>query len=119
MMDVRRLLVGEGSETIAVTLDDLAREGARKMIATALEPRSATTSSAPPTARRRGYRLALCNGPARERSCGRTARCRSAPMVNDKRVDEADSAEVQLQDLAFDQYAASPLHITTVIARTF
>ena len=36
MVDVRRLAVGEGSE-IAVSLDELAREGARRMIATALE----------------------------------------------------------------------------------
>jgi len=36
MEDVRRLTVGEGNE-IAVGLDDLAREGARRMIAMALE----------------------------------------------------------------------------------
>ena len=37
MEDVRRLPVGEGSEEIAVTLDEPAREGARRMIAAALE----------------------------------------------------------------------------------
>ena len=36
MQDVRRLPVGESNE-IAVTLDDLAREGARRMIAAALK----------------------------------------------------------------------------------
>ena len=36
MADVRRLPVGEDNE-VAVTLDDLAREGARRMIAAALE----------------------------------------------------------------------------------
>jgi hypothetical protein len=36
MADVRRLPSGRSNE-IAVTLDDLAREGARRMIATALE----------------------------------------------------------------------------------
>lgn len=35
-VDFRRLPVGEDDET-RVTLDDLAREGARRMIATALE----------------------------------------------------------------------------------
>ncbi len=35
MEDVRRLPVGEDNE-IAVTLDDLARDGARRMIAAAL-----------------------------------------------------------------------------------
>ncbi len=37
MVDVRRLPVGEDDEAIKVTLDELAREGARRMIATALE----------------------------------------------------------------------------------
>ncbi len=37
MDDVRMLPVGESSEEIKVTLDDLAREGARRMIAAALE----------------------------------------------------------------------------------
>ena len=37
MADVRRLPVGEDSNEIAVRLDDLAREGARRMIATALK----------------------------------------------------------------------------------
>jgi hypothetical protein len=36
MHDVRRLPVGEGNEA-AVTLDELAREGARRRIAMALE----------------------------------------------------------------------------------
>jgi hypothetical protein len=43
MVDVRRLPVGEENE-ITVTLDDLAREGARRMIAAALTPRPASTS---------------------------------------------------------------------------
>src|SRR3954449_9600602 len=37
MEDVRRLPVGEVNEGNAVTLDELARDGARRMIATALE----------------------------------------------------------------------------------
>src|SRR3954447_10098524 len=37
MDDVRRLPVGEGSDGIAVTLDELACEGARRMIAAALK----------------------------------------------------------------------------------
>jgi len=36
MEDVRRIHVGEEDE-VALTLDDLAREGARRMIAAALE----------------------------------------------------------------------------------
>ena len=37
MSDVRTLPVGEDNEEIKVTLDELAREGARRMIAAALE----------------------------------------------------------------------------------
>src|SRR5450759_5590980 len=37
MSDVRRLPVGEGNEEIRLALDELAREGARRMIAAALE----------------------------------------------------------------------------------
>jgi putative transposase len=36
MADVRRLPVGEGNEEITLALDELAREGARRMIAAAL-----------------------------------------------------------------------------------
>ena len=37
MVDVRRLPVGEGNEEVRVALDEFAREGARRMIALALE----------------------------------------------------------------------------------
>ena len=37
MVDVRRLPVGGGDEEVRVSLDELAREGARRMIALALE----------------------------------------------------------------------------------
>jgi putative transposase len=36
MVDVRTLPIPESSEELAITLDDLAREGARRMIAAAL-----------------------------------------------------------------------------------
>jgi hypothetical protein len=46
MVDVRMLPAGEDNEAITVTLDELAREGARGTIAMALEAeRSLTTSS--------------------------------------------------------------------------
>jgi hypothetical protein len=37
MADVRRLPVGEETEEITLALDELAREGARRMIAAALK----------------------------------------------------------------------------------
>src|SRR4051812_49526418 len=68
MEDVRRLPVGEGSEEIAVTLDDLAREGARRMIAAAL--RAEADDYVERFADERGEdgkRLVVRNGRARER----------------------------------------------------
>jgi hypothetical protein len=67
MEDVRRLLVGEVDEG-RVTLDELAREGARRMIATALEAEVAATSSGSlRTATRTASGWWFRNGRARER----------------------------------------------------
>ena len=46
MTHVRTLPVGEDSEEITVSLDELAREGARRMIAAAFVLRLTSTSSA-------------------------------------------------------------------------
>src|SRR3954451_16447684 len=91
MVDVRRLSVGEGSEIAAVTLDDLAREGARRMIATALEAEVADYIERFAEGRDEdGQRLVVRNGRARERGLtggSGTVKVR-APRVNDKRVDD-------------------------------
>jgi putative transposase len=68
MEDVRRLPVGEEIEGIAVTLDELAREGARRMIATALEAEVAEYVERFADERDEGgKRLVVRNGRARER----------------------------------------------------
>jgi putative transposase len=92
MVDVRRLPVGESNETITVTLDDLAREGARRMIATALEAEVADYVERFADERDEGgKRLVVRNGRARERTLtvGSGTMPIRAPRVNDKRVDEA------------------------------
>lgn len=91
MVDVRRLPVGEDNET-AVTLDDLAREGARRMIAAALEAEVGQYVSAFAVRfDEDGKRLVVRNGRARERklTVGSGTVPIRAPRVNDKRVDEA------------------------------
>jgi putative transposase len=91
MEDVRRLPVGEDSEG-RVTLDDLAREGARRMIATALEAEVADYIERFADDRDGdGKRLVVRNGQARERklTVGSGTVPIRAPRVNDKRVDEA------------------------------
>src|SRR5688500_15092008 len=90
MADVRRLPVGEETE-IAVTLDELAREGARRMIATALEAEVADYVERFAEERDEdGKRLVVRNGRARERrvTVGSGTVPVRAPRVNDKRVDE-------------------------------
>jgi putative transposase len=91
MADVRRLPVGEDNDEIQVTLDDLAREGARRMIATALEAEVAEyVASFIDDVDEHGKRLVVRNGRARERklTIGSGTVPIRAPRVNDKRVDE-------------------------------
>ena len=95
MQDVRRLPV-EGNDEVAVTLDELAREGARRMIAAALEAEVEQYVAAfVEEIDEDGKRLVVRNGHARERGltvgAGTMRLC--APRVNDKRVDEAGKRE--------------------------
>ena len=67
MSDVRRLPVGEDDED-RITLDDLAREGARRMIAAALEAEVGEyVCSFTEEVGEDGKRLVVRNGHARER----------------------------------------------------
>jgi transposase-like protein len=90
MSDVRRLPVGEDVEG-QVTLDDLAREGARRMIAAALEAEvEQYVGALVDEVDEAGRRLVVRNGRARERrvTVGSGTVSISAPRVNDKRIDE-------------------------------
>jgi len=91
MHDVRRLPVGEGNEEITIALDELAREGARRMIAAALRAEADEyverfSDEVDEDAHRRVVR----NGRAKERkvTVGSGTIPIRAPRVNDKRVDE-------------------------------
>jgi len=90
MGDVRRI-DGDHVEQEAVTLDDLNREGARRMIATALEAEVEEYVAAFTEERGEdGKRLVVRNGRVRERrlTVGSGTVGIRAPRVNDKRVDE-------------------------------
>jgi transposase-like protein len=90
MGDVRRIN-GECAEQGAVTLDDLAREGARRMIVAALEAEvEEYVASFTEELDEDGKRLVVRNGRARERrlTVGSGTVGVRAPRVNDKRVDE-------------------------------
>jgi hypothetical protein len=68
MEDVRRLPVGEDDNQIAISLDELAREGARRMIATALKAEADEyVASFVEELDEHGKRLVVRNGLAKER----------------------------------------------------
>ena len=90
MQDVRTLPVGEHDE-VTVTLDKLAREGARRMIAAALDAEvEQYVGSFVDEIDEDGKRLVVRNGRARERklTVGSGTLAIKAPRVNDKRVDD-------------------------------
>src|SRR3954454_12982059 len=90
MVDVRRLPVGEEAEG-RITLDDLAREGARRMIAAALEAEvDEYVASFVDEHHEDGKRLVGRTGRAKERkvTVGSGPLPIRAPRVNDRRVDE-------------------------------
>jgi len=81
----------EGTGEVAATLDELAREGARRMIAAALEVEvQQYVASFVEEIDEDGRRLVVRNGRARERklTVGSGTVPIRAPRVNDKRVDE-------------------------------
>src|SRR4051812_571061 len=95
MDDVRRLPGGEDENEIAVTLDELAREGARRLIAAALKAEADDYVERFADARGEdGKRLVVRNGRARERrvTVGSGTVAVQAPRVNDRRVDEHSGA---------------------------
>ncbi len=90
MTDVRTLPVGEDNE-MTVTLDQLAREGARRMIAAALRVEADEyVEGFGDELDDGGHRLVVRNGRARERkvTIGSGTIALRAPRVNDKRSDE-------------------------------
>ena len=107
MEDVRRIPVGEENE-VAVTLDDLAREGARRMIAMALEAEvDDYVATFAGEVGEDGRRRVVRNGRARERRVtvgSGTVRLR-APRVNDRRVDEQTGERQKFSSRILPAYA--------------
>jgi len=117
MEDVRRLPVGEGNE-IAVTLDDLAREGARRMIAAALGAEADEyVASLIDEVGEDGKRLVVRNGRAGERllTIGSGTVALRAPRVNDKRVDEESGERERFSSKILPAYARRSPKINDVL----
>jgi len=117
MEDVRRLPVGEDTEEITLALDELAREGARRMIAAALraeadeyvERFSGETDDG-------GRRVVVRNGRARERrvTVGSGTIAVRAPRVNDKRVGE-EGERLKFSSRILPAYARRSPKVSEVI----
>ncbi len=117
MQDVRRLPI-EGNEEVAVTLDELAREGARRMIAAALEVEvEQYVASFTEEVDEAGKRLVVRNGRAKERGLtvgSGTMRLR-APRVNDKRVDPDSGERKKFSSRILPAYARRSPKVTDVL----
>jgi transposase-like protein len=116
MVDVRRLPV-EGVDEVAATLDELAREGARQMIAAALEAEvQQYVASFVEEIDEDGRRLVVRNGRARERklTVGSGTVAIQAPRVNDKRVDEAGERQ-KFSSRILPAYARRSPKVTDVL----
>jgi len=91
MTNVRTLPVDGGNEEITAALDELAREGARRMIAAALRAEADEyVESFSDELCDDGHRLVVRNGRARQRkvTIGSGTIPVRAPRINDKRIDE-------------------------------
>jgi putative transposase len=117
MGDVRRIDRGRG-EQAAVTLDDLAREGARRMIAAALETEvDQYVGSSVDELGEDGRRLVVRNGHGRERrvTVGSGTVAIRAPRVNDKRVDEQTGERERFSSRILPAYARRSPKVSEVL----
>jgi putative transposase len=118
MENVRTLPVGEQMQGIAATLDDLAREGARRMIAAALEAEvSDYVDQFAEDRDEEGKRLVVRNGRAKERGLtlgSGTVRIK-APRVNDRRIDEETGERERFGSQILPRYARRSPKVTEVL----
>ena len=117
MSDVRRLSAGEDNKG-RVTLDDLAREGARRMIAAALEAEvDEYVGAFVDEVDEDGKRVVVRNGRARERrvTVGSGTVPIRAPRVNDKRVDEETGERKRFSSKILPAYARRSPKVTEVL----
>jgi putative transposase len=118
MVDVRILPLSESSEEITLMLDDLAREGARRMIAAALRAEADEyLARFAEEIDEDGHRLVVGNGRARERkvTVGSGTVPIRAPRVNDKRVDEETGERQRFSSKILPAYARRSPKVTEVL----
>ena len=117
MGDVRRI-DRDGDEPVTATLDDLAREGARRMIAAALEAEvDEYVGGFLEEVDEDGRRLVVRNGRGRERrlTVGSATVPIKAPRANDKRVDEQTGERERFSSRILPAYARRSPKVTDVL----
>ncbi len=121
MTNVRTLPVGEDNEEITLALDELAREGARRMIAAALRAEADEyVARYEEEVDEDGHRLVVRNGRARERkvTIGAGTIPVRAPRVNDKRVEEETGERKRFSSRILPAYARRSPKVGEVIPMT-
>jgi putative transposase len=118
MTNVRTLPVGEGNEEITIALDELAREGARRMIVAALRAEADEYVERLGDERDEdGHRVVVRNGRAQERrvTIGAGTIPVRAPRVNDKRVDDETGERKRFSSRILPAYARRSPKVGEVI----
>ena len=114
-----KIVVDEaGCEDLAPDLDEIVREGARRMLAAALEAEAAGYIAALAGERdERGRRLVVRNGHARSRQVTTVAGAVevTAPRVDDRRVDEATGQRARFRSQILPPWCRKSPKITEVL----
>jgi transposase-like protein len=114
-----RVLVDEAADAeLSATLDELVAEGARRMLAAALEAEvDAYVSALADDRDDRGHRLVVRNGHAEPRSLvtGAGPLEVRAPRVNDRRTDEVTGERLRFQSAILPPWARKSPKVTDVL----
>jgi putative transposase len=109
---------GDGREDLAADLDEIVREGARRMLAAALEAEAAEYIAALAGERdAQGRRLVVRNGHARPRQVTTVAGAVgvAAPRVNDRRVDEHSGERARFRSSILPPWCRKSPKVTEVL----
>jgi putative transposase len=118
MVDVRRLQLEHDVDDVVATLDDLAREGARRMIAAALRVEANEYVAAFTEERdERGRRQVVRNGRGKERrvTVGSGTLPIRAPRVEDRRVDPESGEKMRFSSRILPRYARRSPKVADVL----
>jgi putative transposase len=114
-----KVVVDEAArEDLAASLDEIVREGARQMLAAALEGEVAAYIAAHAAERdEQGRRLVVGNGHARPREVTTVAGAVEvrAPRVDDRRVDEATGGRARFRSLILPPWCRKSPKVTEVL----